>query len=72
MQVGSLVVWLVDYEDSIEKKSVANPELEVGIVLGFRDKLTENINEKSCLVFWSGKKNSSGWTKLSFVKKFDN
>lgn len=69
MEIGSLVVWKIDYDESIDMKLEHNPDLEVGIILGNRDKLTKKINIHSSLVFWTGKSVTYGWTPSTSIKK---
>ena len=69
METGTLVIWKIDHAESIEKKLNCNPDLEIGIVLDKRNKLTNKIKVPSVLVFWTGRKVSSGWSPLESIKK---
>ena len=69
MEVGSLVVWKIDYDESIDMKLECNPDLEVGIILGNRSNLTNKIKVPSSLVFWTGKNVTYGWTPSTSIKK---
>ena len=69
MKIGSLVVWDVDHTSALKKKFTRNLDLEVGIILDKKESLTSYSNNPGFLIFWAGKKNSSGWSPKSSIKK---